>query len=60
LWFEMIYIQEVCFLSPKSLGKGIENTRVGYKSRQITNRGRFFLSHVCHPISAFCSDYKVE
>jgi hypothetical protein len=48
----------VCFLSP-SLGEGIENTqRVGYKSYQITNHGRFFLSHICHSIPAFRSDYK--
>jgi hypothetical protein len=43
IWF-------VCFLS---LSKGIENARVGYKSYQITNHGRFFLSHICHPIPAF-------
>jgi hypothetical protein len=39
--------------------EGIENTRVGYKSYQITNHWRFFLSHIYHPIPAFCSDYKV-
>jgi hypothetical protein len=41
-----------------SLGEGIENTRVGYRSYQITNHGRFFLSHICHSIPAFCLDYR--
>jgi hypothetical protein len=46
----------VCFLSP-SLGElGIENTqRIGYKSYHIAKLGRFFLSHIYHPIPAFRS-----
>jgi hypothetical protein len=58
----MIYIQLVdCFLILRQVS-GIENTQlVGYKSYQITNHGRyieslitkhgrFFLSHIYHPI----------
>jgi hypothetical protein len=50
LWFNMIYIRRVV---------GFQSTqRIGYKSYQVINHRRFFLSHICHPIPAFCLDYE--
>jgi hypothetical protein len=62
LWFNMIQWLE-CFLSP-SLGKGIENAqRIGLKSHQSTNHGRFFLyilPHTCFSFIFFFGLYIVN
>jgi hypothetical protein len=51
VWDLNLFISnEFCVFSSLKHDMGIENTqRVGCKSYQITNHGRLFLSHVCHP-----------